>query len=145
MCGGSWKSRGREAKTGTRTVRQTDLMLTSTAIVAGDRWPVGCAVLVVALLSLLLWALLWILLWQLFSTPGGADLQENPLVIGVIHNQSSTGLAGCDPGTDLVFQVGSRDREKIPDTLLQIVLAVSCVLCVRLRVSTICWTRLALR
>ena len=52
-------------------------MLTSTAIVAGDRWPVGCAVLVVVLLSLLLWALLWILLWQLFSTPSGADFQKN--------------------------------------------------------------------
>jgi len=52
-------------------------MLISTAIVAGDRWPVGCALLVVVLVSLLLWALLWILLWQLFSTPSGADFQEN--------------------------------------------------------------------
>ena len=33
--------------------------------------------LVVILLSLLLWALLWILLWQLFSTPNGADFEEN--------------------------------------------------------------------
>jgi hypothetical protein len=52
-------------------------MLTSTAIVDEDRWPVGCAVLVVVLLSLLLWALLWILLWRLFNTPSGAAFQEN--------------------------------------------------------------------
>jgi len=66
-------------------------------------------------------------------------------VAGVTHNQSSTGLACFDLGTGLVFQVGSRDREKIPETLLQIALAVSGVLCVRLRVSTISWTRLALQ
>src|SRR6516225_9259416 len=72
LCDGSWKSRAREAEPGVQF-----LMLTSTAIVAGDRWPVGCALLVVVLLSLLLWALLWILLWQLFSTPSGADFQEN--------------------------------------------------------------------
>ena len=52
-------------------------MLTSAAIGAGDRWPVGCALLVAVLLSLLLWAILWILLWQLFSTKGITDFQQN--------------------------------------------------------------------
>ena len=77
MCDGSWNSRAREAKTGAGTVRQTEVMLTSTAIVAGDRWPVGCAVLVVILISLLLWAILWILLWRLFGAEGVADFQQN--------------------------------------------------------------------
>src|SRR6516225_8685114 len=77
LCDGSWKRCVREAKTGAGTVRQTGLMLTSTAIAAEDRWPVGCALLAVVLVSLLLWALLWILLWQLFSTPSGADFQED--------------------------------------------------------------------
>ena len=84
-------------------------MLTSAAIGAGDRWPVGWALLVAVLLSLLLWAILWILLWRLFGTEGVADFQQNikrRLVIrpcfsaihngrrvaGVIHNQSQTGL-----------------------------------------------------
>jgi hypothetical protein len=84
-------------------------MITSAAIGAGDRWPVGCALLVAVLLSLLLGAILWILLWRLFGTEGVADFQQNikrRLVIrpcfsaidngrrvaGVIHNQSQTGL-----------------------------------------------------
>jgi hypothetical protein len=54
-------------------------------------------------------------------------------------------LARCDLGISLVFQVGSRDREKIPETLRRIVLAVSGVLCVRLRLSTICLARVALQ
>jgi hypothetical protein len=52
-------------------------MLTSAAIGAGDRWPVGCALLVAVLLSLFLWAILWILLWRLFGTEGVADFQQN--------------------------------------------------------------------
>ena len=52
-------------------------MLTSAAIGAGDRWPVGCALLVVVVLSLLLWAILWILVWRLFGTEGFADFQQN--------------------------------------------------------------------
>ena len=52
-------------------------MLTSAAIGAEDRWPVGCALLVTVLLSLLLWAILWILLWGLFGTEGVADSQQN--------------------------------------------------------------------
>jgi hypothetical protein len=66
-------------------------------------------------------------------------------VVGVIHNQSSTGLARCDLGTGLVFQVGSRDRKKIPETLRRIALAVSRMLRVRLRVSTICLVRVVLQ
>jgi len=52
-------------------------MPTSTAIGAWDRLPVGCAVLVIVLLSLLLWAILLILLWRLFVTEGIADIQED--------------------------------------------------------------------
>ena len=52
-------------------------MRTSAAIGAGDRWHVGCVVLVVVLLSLLLWAMLMILLWRLFVTEGIADIQED--------------------------------------------------------------------
>ena len=77
LCDGSWKSPAREAKPERRRLRQIDLMLTSTAIGAWDRLPVGCAVLVVVLLSLLLWAILWILLWRLFGAEGVADFQQN--------------------------------------------------------------------
>jgi len=52
-------------------------MLTSTAIGAGDRLPVGCAVLVIILLSLLLWAILLIPLWQLFDIESVAEFREN--------------------------------------------------------------------
>jgi len=52
-------------------------MLTSTAIVAWDRLPVGYAVLVIVLLSLLLWAILLILLWRLFATESVPEFQEN--------------------------------------------------------------------
>jgi hypothetical protein len=51
-------------------------MLTSAAIGACDRLPVGCAVLGVVLLSLLLWAILLILLWQLFGTQSVGDFQK---------------------------------------------------------------------
>ena len=74
---GDWRSRAREAKPECGSVRQTGLMLTSTAIAAADRQPVGCAVLVIVLLSLLLWAILLILLWRLFVTEGLSDIQEN--------------------------------------------------------------------
>ena len=70
-------SRAREAKPECGSVRQTDLMLTSTAIGAWDRLPVGYAMLVIVLLSLLLWAILLILLWRLFDTESVADFQEN--------------------------------------------------------------------
>src|SRR6516162_521494 len=77
LCDGSWKSRAREVKREWGSGRQIDPMLTSTAIGAWDRLPVGCAVLVVILISLLLWAILWILLWRLFGAEGVADFQQN--------------------------------------------------------------------
>jgi len=58
-------------------------MLTSTAqlvldhVDAGDRLPVGCAVLVAILLSLLLWAILAILLWRLFDAQSFIDFRQN--------------------------------------------------------------------
>ena len=52
-------------------------MLTTTAIGAGDRLPVGRAVLVIVLLSLLLWAILLMPLWRLFDIERVADFREN--------------------------------------------------------------------
>lgn len=70
---------------------------------------------------------------------------EALLVVGVIHNHSSTGLARCDLGRGLVFQVCSRDQEKTPETLRRIALAVSGVPCVCLRVSGIRFAPVALQ
>jgi hypothetical protein len=75
-------------------------MLTSAAIGAGDRWPVGCALLVAVLLSLLLWAILWILLWRLFGTEGVADFQQNikrRLVIRSCFSPIHNGRRGIAP------------------------------------------------
>jgi len=55
-------------------------MPTSTAIGAWDRLPVGCAVLVIVLLSLLLWAISWFLLWRLFGTEEVAHLTPSYLL-----------------------------------------------------------------
>jgi len=52
-------------------------MLVSTAIGAGDRLPVGYAMLVIVLLSLLLWAIALILLWRLFDAERVGDFQES--------------------------------------------------------------------
>jgi len=70
-------------------------MLTSAAIGAGDRWPVGCALLVAVLLSLLLWAILWILLWRLFGTEGVTDFQQNIKRRLVIRSYFSAIHSGC--------------------------------------------------
>jgi len=70
---------------------------------------------------------------------------EAPPVVGVIHNQSPPGLSRCYLGQGLFFDVGSRDQEKIPEIRRWIVLAASGVLCMRLRVSAICFARRVLR
>ena len=70
---------------------------------------------------------------------------EAPPVVGVIHNQSPPGLSRCYLGQGRFFDVGSRDQEKIPETRRWIVLAASGVLCMRLRVSAICFARRVLR
>jgi hypothetical protein len=70
---------------------------------------------------------------------------EAPPVAGVIHNQSPTGLARCYLGQGLFFDVSSRDQEKIPEARRRIALAVSGVLCMRLRLAAICFARGALR
>ena len=63
---------------------------------------------------------------------------EAPPVVGVIHNQSPPGLSRCYLGQGLFFDVGSRDQEKIPETRRG-------VLCMRLRLASICFERGALR
>ena len=70
---------------------------------------------------------------------------EVPPVVGVIHNQSPPGLSRCYLGQGLFFDVGSRNQEKIPEIRRWIVLAASGVLCMRLRVSAICFARRVLR
>ena len=65
-------------------------MLISTAIGAGDRLPIGCAVLVIVLLSLLLWAISWFLLWRLFGTESVAHFQQNTKRRLVIRSGFST-------------------------------------------------------
>jgi hypothetical protein len=65
-------------------------------------------------------------------------------VAGVIRSQSQTGLTPSSLGRDLLCDVGSRAPEDIPETIPRIALAVSGVLRVRLRVSVICFARVAL-
>jgi hypothetical protein len=70
-------------------------MLTSAAIGAGDRWPVGCGLLVALLVSLLLWTILWILLWRLFGTDSVANFRgkvKRRLVIRMVLGEA--GAAG---------------------------------------------------
>jgi hypothetical protein len=76
-------------------------MLTSAAIGAGDRWPVGCALLIALLLSLLLWAMLWILLWRLFGSESVANFRgkvKRRLVIRMV--------LGDPPGRGWIAAVG---------------------------------------
>jgi hypothetical protein len=85
---------------------------------------------------------------MLFGDPQRTSRDSSRLarpVVGVIHNQFPTDLARCYLGSGLFFHVGNRDQEKIPETLRRITLAVSGVLPVRLRVSAICFARVALR
>jgi len=70
---------------------------------------------------------------------------EAPPVVGVIHNQSPPGLSRCYLGQGLFFDVSSREQEKIPETSRRIALAVSGVLCMRLRLAAFCFARVALR
>jgi hypothetical protein len=70
---------------------------------------------------------------------------RGPPVAGVIHNQSPTGLTHCYLGQGLFFDVSSREQEKIPETSRRIALAVSGVLCMRLRLAAFCFARVALR
>ena len=64
---------------------------------------------------------------------------EAPPVAGLIHSQSQATLTPSYLGQGLFFDAGSRDQEKIPETLRRIALAVSDVPRVRLRVSVICF------
>jgi hypothetical protein len=54
-------------------------MATWTAVGAWDTLPVGCAVLVIVLLSLLSWAISWFLLSRLFGTEEVAHLTPSYL------------------------------------------------------------------
>jgi hypothetical protein len=60
---------------------------------AGDRLPVGCAVLVIIALSLLLWAILLILLLRLFDAV--ADYRGNMKRRAVIPSCRSAIHNGC--------------------------------------------------
>ena len=69
---------------------------------------------------------------------------EAPPVVGVIHNQSQTGLAPSYLGRGLFFGVGSQDQEKIPNPIPRIALSVSGVLWVGLPVTIISFAGVAL-
>jgi hypothetical protein len=70
---------------------------------------------------------------------------EVPPVAGAIRSQSQTALTPRRLGRGLFFDIGSRTPDNIPETIQRIAVAVSGVLRVRLRVSVICFARVALR